>query len=164
MHGKLSDQRRKQKFKMNIVQETPQWALNVMQNNDGVNLQFFGGKVLTQSDMQGRFLFRKVHVENVIRPQLLADELIAANLAPLLDFMNVGDVHDGLPISLYTQDGFRFAVVLHKRNSNNSAVLKGNWGDVVQDGRFQVGDDVQLWSFRKADENGILKLCLVIGK
>ncbi|KAJ0962938.1 hypothetical protein J5N97_028060 [Dioscorea zingiberensis] len=140
----------------------PELVMRVVEHKDGQNPSLFAEKKLTKSDTiqhQNRLLFHEDDVTNYILPLLSEEEKERANLQ-FGNNIGMGGT-EGLPVELYTINGWMFQGFLRRRESKGF-VLKGTqWRNALVFGELRVGDHVQLWSFRKLQDNA---LCLIIVK
>ncbi|KAJ0962935.1 hypothetical protein J5N97_028057 [Dioscorea zingiberensis] len=133
--------------------------MRVVEAKDGRNPSLFAEKNLTESDtiqQQNRLLFHEDDVTNSIIPLLDEVESERANL----QFHNHG-MGEGLPVELYTINGWRFPLLLRRRPSGGLVLNGKDWKNVLVIGKLRAGDHVQLWSFRKLQDDA---LCLIIAR
>ncbi|KAH7658249.1 DNA-binding pseudobarrel domain-containing protein [Dioscorea alata] len=130
--------------------DTPEVVQRVMDYIGGKQPTLFAQKIFTASDVnrqQNRLLIPQEDVNNLILPQL--SEVERANLLA------------GLALKLYTSPGWDFTILLSCRHTGGLVLRGSQWTMLLNNANIQLGDRVQIWSFRNAYDN---ELCLVIAK
>ncbi|KAH7658247.1 DNA-binding pseudobarrel domain-containing protein [Dioscorea alata] len=128
----------------------PEVVQGVMDYIGGKQPTLFAQKILTASDVnrqQNRFLIPQEDVNNLILPKL--SQVERANLLA------------GLALKLYTSPGWDFTIFLSCRHTGGLVLRGRQWTMLLNNANIQLGDRVQIWSFRNAQDN---ELCLVIAK
>lgn len=134
----------------------------VMDSVGGYQPRLFAQKILTTSDVnrhQNRLLIRQRDVINLILPQLSEVEKQRAKLVTM-DNIKASSGTEALELRLYTEPDWYFTVLVACCDTGG-LVLRGSELNMLlhRAGQFQVGGRVQIWSFRKIEDN---ELCLII--
>lgn len=162
----------------------PIWARRVVMQNHAIGLHFLMVKRIEGLDLSKEHNCIHLHEEimqSAIVPYLTIEEIEKANLSDIIvrekknecnkdneDYSprsNARMFNDGLNVSVYVQGGWRLELLLTRWNGNGSPVLIGTEMELCRIlTKFQEGDDVKIWLFRRPDNNNEEKLCFMLMK
>lgn len=126
-------------------QDMPNEFKNIIMAKKGSDVKFVIQKKLSKSDMSGRFARLSIPKGQMIAEFLSEDEQMS-----LQQKEEDGARYKGMKVQLIQPSLNECSISLKKwkQGSNNSYMLTSPWNQTAKNNGLEVGDIIQLWSFR----------------